>query len=99
MAAKSLGSTCNEVAKKMSGDADPHSKYRSPLSARYASPEMSYNFSEQKKFSTWRKTVDLAGKGRKGGLSRIHCMSLTQLPLDWSPGLAGGARTPDSRCH
>lgn len=29
--------------------------YRSPLSTRYASKEMQYNFSDQKKFSTWRK--------------------------------------------
>ena len=74
MAAKSLGSTCNEVTKKMSGDADPHSKYRSPLSARYASAEMSFNFSEKKILSTWthEKTVDLAGEGRIVGLSCIH---------------------------
>ncbi|CAF5141024.1 unnamed protein product [Rotaria magnacalcarata] len=30
-------------------------KYRSPLNSRYASAEMSYNFSEIKKFSTWRR--------------------------------------------
>ncbi|XP_077286241.1 adenylosuccinate lyase [Arctopsyche grandis] len=29
--------------------------YRSPLSTRYATKEMQYNFSDQKKFSTWRK--------------------------------------------
>ncbi|XP_029168883.1 adenylosuccinate lyase [Nylanderia fulva] len=29
--------------------------YRSPLSTRYASKKMSYNFSDQNKFSTWRK--------------------------------------------
>ncbi|XP_070149010.1 adenylosuccinate lyase [Polyergus mexicanus] len=29
--------------------------YRSPLSTRYASKEMRYNFSDQNKFSTWRK--------------------------------------------
>ena len=34
---------------------DPiHTLYRSPLAARYVSQEMSYNFSEMKKFSTWR---------------------------------------------
>lgn len=33
----------------------PYSNYRSPLSTRYASKEMQYNFSDQKKFSTWRK--------------------------------------------
>ncbi|XP_060064929.1 adenylosuccinate lyase-like [Ylistrum balloti] len=32
-----------------------HLKYRSPLVSRYASPEMAFNFSEMKKFSTWRK--------------------------------------------
>ena len=30
-------------------------KYKSPLTARYASREMSYNFSDAKKFSTWRQ--------------------------------------------
>jgi len=34
---------------------DDRSKYRSPLVSRYASVEMSYNFSEVKKFSTWRR--------------------------------------------
>ena len=32
-----------------------HSRYSSPLTSRYASPEMSYNFSNDKKFSTWRQ--------------------------------------------
>lgn len=34
---------------------DDRAKYRSPLVSRYASVEMSYNFSEVKKFSTWRR--------------------------------------------
>jgi adenylosuccinate lyase len=29
-------------------------KYQSPLTSRYASEAMSYNFSNDKKFSTWR---------------------------------------------
>lgn len=33
----------------------PQSKYQTPLSSRYASPEMSFVWSDQKKFSTWRK--------------------------------------------
>lgn len=32
-----------------------HDRYVSPLSQRYASPEMQYIFSPDKKFSTWRK--------------------------------------------
>ena len=32
-----------------------YSDYRSPLATRYASKEMRYNFSDQQKFSTWRK--------------------------------------------
>ncbi|KAK9307414.1 hypothetical protein QLX08_002227 [Tetragonisca angustula] len=32
-----------------------HCDYRSPLATRYASKEMRYNFSDQHKFSTWRK--------------------------------------------
>ena len=34
---------------------DDRSKYRSPLVSRYASAEMSFNFSEVKKFTTWRR--------------------------------------------
>ncbi|CAF0966616.1 unnamed protein product [Rotaria sp. Silwood1] len=34
---------------------DDRAKYRSPLVSRYASAEMSYNFSDVKKFSTWRR--------------------------------------------
>uniref|UniRef100_A0A8C5QFE7 Adenylosuccinate lyase n=1 Tax=Leptobrachium leishanense TaxID=445787 RepID=A0A8C5QFE7_9ANUR len=30
-------------------------RYRSPLVSRYASKEMAYNFSDQKKFQTWRR--------------------------------------------
>ncbi|XP_075558843.1 adenylosuccinate lyase [Dermacentor variabilis] len=32
-----------------------HTKYQTPLSSRYASAEMSFLWSDQKKFSTWRK--------------------------------------------
>ncbi|KZS13963.1 Adenylosuccinate lyase [Daphnia magna] len=34
---------------------DEYSTYRNPLSSRYASDQMSYNFSDRKKFTTWRK--------------------------------------------
>ncbi|OQV18875.1 hypothetical protein BV898_07128 [Hypsibius exemplaris] len=30
-------------------------KYQSPLTQRYASEEMAYNFSERKRIITWRK--------------------------------------------
>ena len=29
--------------------------YQTPLNTRYSSKEMQFNFSEQKKFSTWRQ--------------------------------------------
>eukprot|EP00062_Callorhinchus_milii_P027489 gi/632990849/ref/XP_007884358.1/ PREDICTED: adenylosuccinate lyase [Callorhinchus milii] len=33
----------------------PCGRYRSPLVSRYSSPEMAFNFSDAKKFSTWRR--------------------------------------------
>ncbi|KAM7182455.1 adenylosuccinate lyase isoform 2-T2 [Macrochelys suwanniensis] len=36
-------------------EADPFGSYRSPLVSRYASPEMGFNFSERRKFGTWRR--------------------------------------------
>ena len=32
-----------------------HDRYASPLTSRYASEEMAHNFSDDKKFSTWRQ--------------------------------------------
>ena len=47
-----------------------HEGYTSPLSGRYASAEMQYLFSEQKKFSTWRRLwVALAEAEQELGLS------------------------------
>ncbi|KAG5895937.1 hypothetical protein JTB14_016339 [Gonioctena quinquepunctata] len=43
----------------------PYANYRSPLSTRYASKEMQYNFSDQKKFSTWRKLWISLAKAEK----------------------------------
>uniref|UniRef100_A0A669EWW8 Adenylosuccinate lyase n=2 Tax=Oreochromis TaxID=8139 RepID=A0A669EWW8_ORENI len=40
-------------------------KYRSPLVSRYASKEMSYNFSDKKKFITWRKLWIFLAKAEK----------------------------------
>ncbi|KAI8796749.1 adenylosuccinate lyase [Biomphalaria glabrata] len=39
----------------MSQDSPDYNTYRTPLASRYASTEMKINFSDQKKFSTWRK--------------------------------------------
>lgn len=51
----------------MAGDS-VHGVYRSPLTSRYASPEMAFNFSEDKKFTTWRKLWLLLAKSEKVNL-------------------------------
>jgi len=46
-----------------------HSKYISPFSTRYASPEMQFVFSEDNKFRTWRRLwIALARAEQKQGL-------------------------------
>ncbi|KAL1936113.1 hypothetical protein VTP01DRAFT_247 [Rhizomucor pusillus] len=49
-----------------------HDKYQSPLTSRYASKEMAYNFSEDKRYSTWRKLwLNLAIAEQRLGLTDI----------------------------
>ena len=45
-----------------------HEIYQSALSTRYASKEMSKNFSDFKKFSTWRKLWVFLAKAEKVSL-------------------------------
>jgi adenylosuccinate lyase len=57
----------------------PHDRYDNPLISRYASPEMSGLWSEQRKFSTWRKLwVVLAEAERELGLP-ISEQQITEL--------------------
>lgn len=47
------------------GSDNKHMEYRSQLACRYASKEMSYNFSDDKKFTTWRKLWVILAKAEK----------------------------------
>lgn len=75
------------------------STYRSPLSSRYASPEMSHCFSEMKKFSTWRQLWVYLAKAEKVSVCQVlyHALwlyvnsrlslritEITQYYRDWS---------------
>uniref|UniRef100_A0A8C9MQC7 Adenylosuccinate lyase n=1 Tax=Serinus canaria TaxID=9135 RepID=A0A8C9MQC7_SERCA len=50
-------------------------RYRSPLVSRYASAEMAYNFSERKKFSTWRRLWLYLAQAEKV-IFKFHCFSV-----------------------
>ena len=67
---------------------EPQSKYRSPLTDRYASDEMSYVFSDQNKFQTWRKLWTILAEGEQElGLSitdeQILEMKINLTNIDW----------------
>ena len=64
------------------------SRYESPLVGRYVSEEMSYNFSDQKKFSTWRRLwIALAEAEKELGLAitdtQIHEMEAFQDQINY----------------
>lgn len=57
-----------------------HDKYQSPLTSRYASKEMAYNFSDDKRFSTWRQLwTNLAIAERQLGLTDITEEAIEQM--------------------
>ncbi|KAI8071052.1 adenylosuccinate lyase [Gongronella butleri] len=57
-----------------------HAKYQSPLVSRYASKEMAYNFSEDKRYTTWRKLwVNLAVAEQRLGLGDITDEAIDQM--------------------
>jgi adenylosuccinate lyase len=59
------------------------SRYISPFGERYASPEMQYIFSQDKKFSTWRKLwIALAETEMELGLSQDGKPVITQEMID-----------------
>ena len=53
-------------------------EYRSQLSARYASKEMSYNFSDNKKFSTWRQLWVFLAKAEMVSYSPYQTITMHQ---------------------
>ncbi|KAI9363541.1 adenylosuccinate lyase [Pilaira anomala] len=57
-----------------------HDKYQSPLTSRYASKEMAYNFSDDKRFSTWRQLwTNLAIAEKQLGLNDITDEAIQQM--------------------
>ncbi|KAJ3362428.1 adenylosuccinase ade13 [Allomyces javanicus] len=64
---------------------DSRDRYQSPLTSRYASKEMAYNFSDNKKFSTWRKLwLNLAKAEQKLGLTEVTNEALAEMEANLS---------------
>ncbi|KKM67954.1 hypothetical protein LCGC14_1465890 [marine sediment metagenome] len=58
-------------------------KYQSPLAERYASEEMSYNFSDKLKYSTWRKLwIALAETQRSLGVKTITKKQIEEIQAE-----------------
>lgn len=75
-----------------------HRRYQSPLSTRYASEEMNYNFSDMKKFSTWRRLwVYLAKSQQELGLDisdeQIKEMEMNVENIDFEEALQEEKKT------
>ncbi|ORX68839.1 adenylosuccinate lyase [Linderina pennispora] len=63
---------------------DPNAKYQSPLTSRYASPEMAANFSNNKRFGTWRRLwYNLAVAEKQLGLPGITDEALEQMKANF----------------
>lgn len=58
----------------MASTSSTHEQYITPLASRYASKEMAYNFSDAKKFSTWRKLWTLLATAEQVGVSLSSVM-------------------------
>ena len=57
-----------------------YDKYQSPLAERYASEEMSYNFSDQLKYSTWRELwIALAETEKALGIKAISRKQIDEM--------------------
>lgn len=59
-----------------------HKRYSSPLTSRYASDEMAFNFSDDKKFATWRQLWVFLAKAEKSlGLNEITDEAIREMEL------------------
>lgn len=57
-----------------------HNSYENPLNTRYSTPEMSYCFSDAKKFSTWRKLwIALAEGEQELGLKQVTTEQIEEM--------------------
>lgn len=78
--------------------AEEQQRYQSPLTSRYASPEMAYNFSNQKKFTTWRQLwIHLARAEQQLGLAEITDEALAEMEAQKVPFPTLLTCTPNNR--
>ncbi len=76
------GSSLAGLARRWNGTAAPNKRqeYSSPLTGRYTSKEMAYNWSEEKKFVTFRKLwVALAQAQHELGLEQVKASHVEEL--------------------